>query len=116
MEIDLSKAIDNYCPICKTKKIKYIGKLMGNDCVFYKPDCNCEKPIEYQKLSKSDKELFDSLQVPFWKLMGLPPKEKDIQYEKFLKHRGMTYGDAVRERDYYRARNESALKEFEKSR
>lgn len=54
-------------------------------------------------------EIFNQLQTPFWKLMGQPPKPKDIAYEKELKRRGMTYGDAVRERDYYRAREQSAL-------
>lgn len=41
--------------------------------------------------------------------MGQQPKPKDIAYEKQLKRRNMTYGDAVRERDYYRAREQSAL-------
>ena len=89
---------------------------MGSPCVMYKPDCVCEKPAGYSKLSKSDKELFDSTQIPFWRLIGTPPKPQDLAYEKQLKARGMTYGDAVRERDYYRAKYPSALPDFEKSR
>jgi len=100
MEIDLAHAIDNYCPICKTKKKKYIGKIMGSPAVLYTSVCNCEKPVEIKKIGKSNKQLFDSLHVPYWRLMGQAPKPKDIAYEKYLKSRNMTYGDAVRERDY----------------
>ena len=42
-------------------------------------------------------------------------KEKDIQYEKQLKRRGMNYGDAVLERDYYQANEKSALPQLIKS-
>lgn len=112
MEIDISKAIDNYCSICKTKKKKYLGKIMGSPAVLYKPQCSCQ-----QSISKGEHRItFDDLQIPFWRLMGQKPKPKDIAYEKYLKSRGMTYGDAVRERDYYQARNPSALKQWQKYR
>jgi len=50
-------------------------------------------------MSSYDKQSFDKLQVPFWKLMGQRPKAKDIAYERYLKLKGMTYGDAVLERN-----------------
>lgn len=115
MKIDLSKAIDNFCPKCKKKKIKYIGKIMGNDAVLYKPDCFCEESVEHKNYGKSDKERFDDLQIPFWRLMGQKPKPKDIAYEKYLKSRGMTYGDAVRERNV-NAPYKSAYEQFDKTR
>jgi len=113
MDIDLSKAIDQYCSKCKTKKKKYIGMILGTPAVLYKPMCSCESS-EYKKIGKSDKEVFDSLQIPFWRLMGQKPKPKDIAYEKYLRSRGMTYGDAVRERNY-QARNPSAYEQFNKT-
>lgn len=63
---------------------------------------------------KSDKEIFEHLQTPFWKLMGLPPKPEDKKLESYLKSRGMTYGDWRRERDYKAKANQpSALPQFE---
>lgn len=74
-----------------------------------------ERPREKPKMSSYDQQEFNKLQVPFWKLMGQKPKEKDIQYEKQLKRRGMSYGDAVLERDYYQANEKSALPQLYKS-
>jgi len=62
---------------------------------------------------KTDKKLFEELQIPFWKLMGKKPKERDKRLEKYLKWRGMTYTDWRRERDFYLAKNQSAIKEWE---
>jgi len=83
---------------------EYQGKLLTlcRECRFGKSPRN----------TKSDKEVFDSLQVPFWKLMGQKPKPKDIAYEKLLKSRGMTYGDAVRERNY-KAQEKSAFSKLQ---
>lgn len=47
--------------------------------------------------------------------MGQKPKPKDIAYEKYLKSRNMTYGDAVRERNM-NGPYQSAAQKFEKSR
>ena len=114
MEIDLSKAIDQFCSKCKTKKIKYLGKIMGSPAVFYKPNCSCNKPVHVTKVGKSDSQLFNDLQTPFWKLMGQKPKPKDIVYEKYLKSKNMTYGDAVRQRNL-NAMHASAYDKFKKT-
>lgn len=53
---------------------------------------------KYGDMTAFGKSQYDKLQTPFWKLMGQKPKAKDLQYEKMLKWRGMTYGDAVMER------------------
>ena len=63
---------------------------------------------------KTDKKLFDELSIPFWKMMGQKPKPKDVQLERYLKHRGMSYGDMRRERDARLAKHPSAIKQFEK--
>jgi len=109
MDIDLSQAIDQYCSRCKKKKKKYIGRILGTSAVLYKSTCFCDKPIEYKKVNKSEKQIFNDLQIPFWRLMGQKPKPKDIAYEKYLKSHNMTYGDAVRKRDYRRAKEQSVL-------
>ena len=111
----MDKTIDNFCLHCKAKKEKYIGKIMGSPAVFYRPTCSCEASHEIKRIDVSDHEKFNRLQVPFWKLMGLPPKPKDIAYEKYLKQRNMTYGDAVRERNA-RATERSSYENFRKSR
>lgn len=72
-------------------------------------DCYYGSP----KKGKSDSEKFDELQTPFWKLLGLKPKPKDLELERYLKHRGMSYGDWRRERDYG-AKHPSAMPEFER--
>jgi len=62
---------------------------------------------------KADKEMFDHFATPFWKLMGLPAKPDEIKFEKYLKWRGMSYGDYKREKDAILAKNSSALPDFE---
>ena len=57
------------------------------------------KKDKRQMMPSYQKQEFDKLQIPFWKMMGLKPKPQEIAYEKMLKRRNMTYGDAVLERD-----------------
>lgn len=64
---------------------------------------------------KSQNQIFNELQTPFWKLMGQKPKPKDLAYEKYLKSRGMTYGDAVLERSYKYGREKNAYEQFKKA-
>ena len=96
------------CDECKEK-----GK--GSYTTFWLDDAlvtlckECRYGTGVPRNTKHPEEIFNSLHVPFWKLMGQKPKPKDIAYEKMLKSKGMTYGDAVRERDYLRAKNESAF-------
>lgn len=73
----------------------------------------CRYGVPVKKNLKTSESIFNSLQVPFWELMGQKPKPKDIAYQKYLKSRNMTYGDAVRERNYYYAKYPSALKEMQ---
>ena len=75
----------------------------------------CRYGVPVPKGGISQDAQFDKYQVPFWKLMGQKPKPKDIAYEKYLKYRGMTYGDAVRERNLH-ASEPSVYSKFEKSR
>lgn len=60
-----------------------------------------------------DKKLFEEFSIPFWKHMGLPAKPKDRAFEKYLKSRSMTYGDYRREKSFFQAKHESAVKQFE---
>ena len=113
MKIDLSKVDDQYCSVCKKKKTKYIGKLLGENAVFFQANCSCSNG-GYRKLGKSDESHFNDLQVPFWKLMGQKPKAKDIALEKYLHDKGMNYGDWRRKREHGLATNPSALNEFER--
>ena len=72
-------------------------------------------PVEYPKprteMSSRAQTEFNKLQTPYWRMMGQKAKAKDIAYEKALKWRGMTYGDAVMERSLG-AENQSALPEW----
>jgi len=73
-----------------------------------------KEPQKRQESIKNKSE-FDKLQIPFWKLMGQKPKARDIVYEKYLKSRGMTYGDAVIERSL-NGEYTSAYEQFNKAR
>lgn len=86
--------------------------MLDNTPVTMCEDCRWGKKIA--KNSKTDKQRFEELQTPFWKLMGAKPKEKDIALDKYLKRRGMTYGDWRLERDHEAAINPSALNDFTK--
>lgn len=70
------------------------------------------QPRTIPGMKSYDKQQYDKLQIPFWKLMGQKPKEKDIIYEKQLKSRGMTYGDAVLERSLQGEQHQSGLSKF----
>lgn len=111
--INLSKAIDNYCGKCKAKKKKYIGTIMGAEAVLYKKTCKCPD-TDYSPTPISPMALFNKLQTPFWKMMGLKPKPREVQLDKWLKHKGMTYGEYRLMRDRREGKFQSALPTFEK--
>ena len=75
----------------------------------------CRYGIKVPRNTTHPDALFNKYQIPFWKLMGQKPKPKDIAYEKYLKSRNMTYGDAVRERNM-NGPYQSVAQKFEKSR
>lgn len=99
------------CDLCKKKNKgryrtqEYDGKLITA----------CYDCLGIGSRGPSDKTRWEQMQTPFWKLMGQKPKPKDIAYEKYLKSRNMTYGDAVLERNY-KGPYQSAMSKFEKSR
>lgn len=100
------------CDLCnETGKGRYKTVLLDDKPVTMCNDCRYGKGVK--RGGKSMNQLYDDLQVPFWKLMGQKPKPKDIKLEKYLKNRGMTYGDWRRERDYKMAKHQSALPEYE---
>ncbi len=74
-----------------------------------------QAPKPVQRMSSYDQQQFDKLQTPFWRMMGQQAKAKDIAYEKYLKRRNMTYGDAVLERDYLEGANKSAIGQVQKA-
>lgn len=113
-KIDLKKAIDNYCSLCGKKKKKYLGLIMGTPAVLYRETCNCSKPNYGKKIAVTDKELYDKLQTPFWKVLGLKPKPHELELEKRLKWKNMSYGDYRRNQEAGKAQNPSAIKDFEK--
>lgn len=97
------------CQACKqTGKGRYSSFYHEGKIVTVCDDCRWGK-----KPGKSDDQRFNELQIPFWKLMGQKPKPKDIAYEKYLKSKNMTYGDAVRLRNL-RATNPGEIKKVEK--
>ena len=67
-----------------------------------------------QSMKSFEKAQFEKLQIPYWKIMGQKAKAKDIEYEKMLKWKGMSYGDAVLERSL-KGQYQSALPQWEKS-
>jgi hypothetical protein len=114
MEIDLDKAIDNFCSICGKKKKKYIGSIAGTPAVMYQSICKCNDIINIDKIPLTDNKMFERLQTPFWKMAGLKPKPKEIALDRYLKWKGKTYGDWRRERDKAAgANNPSGMKQFE---
>lgn len=101
------------CDECKQRgKGSYTTRWIENTLVTLCNDCRYGKRLS--KNVKSENQVFNELQTPFWKLMGQKPKPKDIAYEKYLKSRNMTYGDAVRERNL-KANNPSAYESFSKT-
>lgn len=59
-----------------------------------------------------DKKMFEEISTPFWKHMGLKPKPKEIAFERYLKNRGMSWGDYRKEKTFYQAKQESAINQF----
>lgn len=124
--------INRKCPFCDQNEfgIERVGQqnlfllkclnpnVVSSFYVEYKPwgrfrRVSVTYPKPRNKMSSYAKQQFEKLQTPFWKLMGQKAKPKDIAYEKYLKARGMTYGDAVLERNLH-ADNPSAYSQFMK--
>ncbi|MCR4290489.1 MAG: hypothetical protein NUV86_09555 [Candidatus Scalindua sp.] len=100
------------CDSCKkTDKRSYSTFFYEKKLMTLCYECRYGVPVPRNTISPNAQ--FNKYQIPFWKLMGQKPKPKDIAYEKYLKHRGMTYGDAVRERNR-NAQNPSAAPKLEK--
>lgn len=62
---------------------------------------------------KTSQQLLEHISTPYWKHLGLKPKPKEIAFEKYLKSKGMTYGDH-RRLQATKATIPSALPEFNK--
>ncbi len=126
--------INRQCPFCR-ERIFRIQKISNDNLywlICYRNDTS-RMYVEYvegryrqvsvnkhpeprtRPMKSVEKSQFDKLQIPYWKLMGQKAKEKDIQYEKMLKSKGMTYGDAVLERSRH-GQHQSSLPQFEKYR
>ncbi len=74
-------------------------------------DCRYGRTV---KNVKTKKQLFDEFQTPFWKMAGFKPKPHEVKFEKWLKAKGMTYGDYRRLRDSKLAKQPSAVPQFYK--
>ena len=102
------------CDDChKGGKGSYTSRWLDGKVVTMCDDCRYGKKLP--RNTKSEKEVYDSLQVPFWKMMGQKAKPRDIVYEKYLKSKNMTYGDAVKERNSH-GTEKSGFDEFNKTR
>jgi hypothetical protein len=101
------------CDVCKQSgKGRYKSFYIEEHLVTMCDECRLGKRIK--RNGKSMNQLFDELQTPFWKMMGAKPKPKDVVLERYLKSRGMSYGDWRRERDFKEnARYQSALPQYE---
>lgn len=75
------------------------------------PDYERNEANRHAKLVERN-NYYDKLQIPFWKLMGQKPKARDIALDRYLKFHGLTYGQWKQKRDYYEARNPSALSQM----
>lgn len=103
-----------FCELCgQTNKGRYSTFYLEYDegkkkIVTWCDDCR------FMPKGKTDKKRWEDLQTPFWIMSGQKPKPRDIKLDKYLKHRGMTYADWRRERDYKEhAKYPSALKDYE---
>lgn len=114
-EEDVKNADDQYCSKCKTKKEKYLGYINTTAAVLYRLKCDCDTSHTPSSNGMSPKKAWEHINTPYWKLMGLKPKPKDIAYERYLKSKNMTYGDAALARARH-AQNPSAIGEFQKTR
>lgn len=72
-----------------------------------------EKEQNRHQVYLQGKYYYEKLQTPFWKMMGLKPKPKELALDKWLAWRGMTYGDWRKERDQLKAHNPGAVNQFE---
>jgi hypothetical protein len=100
------------CDLCKqTGKGRYKTTYFEDRLITLCDECRYGKNIK--RAAKSNDEMFNYLQTPFWKILGLKPKEREIKLDKYLKSRGMTYGDWRREREYKSAKHESAYSQFQ---
>jgi len=101
------------CDQCKQKnKLKYSSFFYAGKLITLCEECRWGVPVDAK--ANKDKKTWEHINTPFWKLMGLPPKDKDIKLDQYLKNRNMTYGDYRKERDYYTAKEPSALPQFQK--
>ncbi len=97
------------CDICKRgNRGHYVSRYVEDKVVTACDDC-----WYGPKKGKSDDDKFEELQTPFWKMIGAKPKPEEVELDRYLKHRGMSYGDWRRERDYG-ATHPSAFPEFER--
>lgn len=80
---------------------------------FRQVSVNKNPPPRTRPMSLSDQSRFNKLQTPWWKMMGQKPKQKDIEYEKMLKWKNMSYGDAVLERSRH-GEYQNAMPQLEK--
>lgn len=101
------------CDDCKeTGKVKYYTFEFKGKWITLCHNCRYGVPVP--RNGKSDKAVIDSLHIPFWQLMGQKAKPHEIAYEKYLKSKNMTYGEAYLKRNYYEAKNPSGLNEMKK--
>ena len=84
------------CPKCNQEPAiihKQLGVLPGKKC--QDRYLRERKPLGG---SRSVESRLREYATPFWKVMGLPPKPKEIEAEKKMKRQGKTYLDVQRER------------------
>lgn len=98
-EIRVSHLNEYFCPVCTKcpecgKNPATIHEVMG---VMRCRSCRERVQTRYlnDKLGgwMSNQHLREHAATPFWKHMGLPPKPDEVKKEKYMKWKGMTYGD-----------------------
>lgn len=101
------------CDICNQgNKFHYVTREVDMEDGKKKSITACDECWSGPRPDKSNEAKFNDLQVPFWKILGLQPKPEEVRLERYLKNRGMTYGDWRRERDYKQATHASAYPQF----
>lgn len=84
------------CPKCGKEPAimhKQLGVLPGEKC--QQRYLRERKPLS---VHRSVESRLREYATPFWKIMGLPPKPREIEAEKKMKQSGKTYLDLQRER------------------